>query len=48
MMKDETKQEIQILLDLLKGNINDLTKYTSPKKYGIYLQEKKHKRKRKW
>lgn len=26
----------------------DLTKYTSPKKYGIYLQEKKHKRKRKW
>lgn len=23
----------------------DLTKYTSPKKYGIYLQEKKHKRK---
>ncbi len=26
----------------------DLTKYTTPKKYGIYLQEKKHKRKRKW
>lgn len=26
----------------------DLTEYTSPKKYGIYLQEKKHKRKRKW
>lgn len=26
----------------------DLTKSTSPKKYGIYLQEKKHKRKRKW
>lgn len=26
----------------------DLTKYTSPKKHGIYLQEKKHKRKRKW
>lgn len=27
----------------------DLTKYTSPKKYDIYyLQEKKHKRKRKW
>lgn len=24
----------------------DLTEYTSPKKYGIYLQEKKHKRKR--
>ena len=23
-MKGETKQEIQILLDLLKGNINDL------------------------
>lgn len=23
-MKDETKQEIQIILDLLKGNINDL------------------------
>lgn len=26
----------------------DLAKYTSPKKYGIYLQGKKHKRKRKW
>lgn len=26
----------------------DLNKYTSPKQYGIYLQEKKHKRKRKW
>ena len=26
----------------------DLTEYTPPKKYGIYLQEKKHKRKRKW
>lgn len=24
-MKDETKLEIQILLDLLKDNINDLT-----------------------
>lgn len=53
-MKDETKQEIQIILDLLKSEYNrmptnvDLTKYTSPKKYGIYLQEKKHKRKRKW
>ena len=23
-MKDETRQEIQIILDLLKGNINDL------------------------
>lgn len=23
-MTDETKQEIQIILDLLKGNINDL------------------------
>ena len=24
MIKSETEQEIQILLDLLKGNINDL------------------------
>ena len=33
--------------NIMPANV-DLTKYTSPKKYGIYLQEKKHKRKRKW